>query len=207
MMNGVCTCTHFVSQNSGAQCVYLTLNMHGLSSPTRWLQVHFSQCVSFVSSPTHIAPKTLKFCFASAPKCTTTGAANAHTVQVIIKLFLLLNKRFSRISCALKAGKQKKRDVDNDDDDDKKENYGKKWAINMRETSDEHMNYNCIVSSVSAYVCVCVMCVCCCYSSHHIKWVHLHHTPLHTITCGDHNANDDHINFSINIHIYYTNVL
>lgn len=54
------------------------------------------------------------------------SAANAHTVQVIIKLFLLLNKRFSRISCALEAGKQKKRDVDNDDDGDKKENYGKK---------------------------------------------------------------------------------
>lgn len=63
----------------------------------------------------------------------------------------------------------------------------------MRETSDEHMNFNCIVSSVARCVFAIAL-----YSSHHIKWVHLHHR---TITRGDHNANDDHINFSINIHI------
>lgn len=65
-------------------------------------------------------------------------------------IFFLLNERFSCISPMQSAQKQQQ------ENDRKKMNEQKKlkMVINMRETSDEHKNYNCIVSSGCArWVC------------------------------------------------------
>lgn len=152
-------CTHWIWNSSCIQ-----LHMHNLSSHFT-VNAHFCNGIfsSFRRAATSAFYPSLRFRSFLLSHC----HACFHLSMYVIIVSFVKRAFFSHFTFAI--GKKPRRSA----------------VINMRETSDEHMNYNCIVSSGVVF----------------FFRAHCHHWMLCLQSHGDHNANYDHITI-INIHIY-----